>query len=59
MENKLHSGDILLNRISKEYFKVVLVDEECNQAIISHKSYGYRVVNIKGLEIDYILPNGE
>ncbi len=59
MENKLHSGDIILNKVSQEYWKVSLIDEEHQQAVISCQPYGYRVVNIKGLDIDYSLPNGE
>jgi hypothetical protein len=59
MEFKFHSGDVLLNIITQEYWKIVLVDEEHNQLIISCEPYGMRVVNIKGLDIDYILPNGE
>jgi len=56
---KLKSGDSLVNVTNKESWKVIMVDEEHNQAIISHSDYGYRVVNIKGLDIDYILNNGE
>lgn len=59
LEHKLHSGDLLLQKTTKEHHKVILADEEHNQLVVSHESFGYRVVNIKGLEIDYILPNGE
>ena len=55
----MNSGDILVNKTTNQEVSIVMIDEEHNQVIIKGDDFGYRVVNIKGLDIDYILSNGE
>lgn len=55
--NKLmyKTEDILSNVGTEEEWKVVMVDDEHDQLIISHTKYGLRVVNMSNLEVDYTI----
>lgn len=50
------SGDLLRNIVNGEEWKVIMIDDEHDQLIISHGTdtkFITRVVNISNLDVDY------
>lgn len=53
--NKLiySAGEMLTNIVNKDRWKIIMIDDEHNQLIISNEDKGMMVVNITNLEVDY------